>query len=154
MLWLVVLVIVVVALLGVTEHSYLSKFEYADDSGFSTNLTEVSNVQQLDPGDLEITAAPSHHLRSTGAVKTKEVGMIEDAPIMSDVLYDETVYAALSTIALARTKKYWRLTEPGSSTLTGQGFIKTLGRPRSPDDGMIVFRLAVQPVDKWAFTAV
>lgn len=136
------------------EHSYLTKFEYADDSGFSTNLTEVSGCQMLEPGDLVITKAPTHHLRSTGAVKTRTPGMIEDNDAAADVLYDETVYGALSTLALARTLKFWRITEPGGSTLTSQGFISVLGRPRSPDDAVIVFRLSVAPVDKWAFTVV
>jgi hypothetical protein len=71
-----------------------------------------------------------------------------------EALYDEAKYAAQATIAVAKTKKYWRQTEPGGSKLTGEGFITRFGRPRSNEDEMIVYTLAVQPTSKWDFTQV
>lgn len=136
------------------EHSYGDKLEYADDSGFSTNLVEVTNITMLDGEDLVISKVKTTHLRSTDGYHERVAGLLEEADFNADVNYDEAKFSALSVIARAKTTKYWRRTLPGGSTLTGQGFIHRLGLPRSNEDGIISHRLVVSPLSKWAFTQV
>lgn len=135
------------------EHSFGTKIEYADDAIF-TSPVEVTLVQSVDSEDLNITKTPTHHLRSTNALKTRIPGLVEDGDLVAEVQYDEAKYSALATLALARTSKYWRVTLPGGSTLIGQGFITRLGRPRANDDALIVYALAVAPEAGWTFTQV
>jgi hypothetical protein len=135
------------------EHSYGTKLEYAADAIF-TAAVEVPNVRSIDPEDVSVTKTMTHHLRSLNAIKTRIAGMIEYGDLVCEVIYDETSYDLLNVIMLSRTEKFWRVTMPGGSTLTGPGFISMLGVPRAPDDDVISNTLRVSPSGGWTFTKV
>lgn len=137
------------------HHSFDTKLEYATDSGFSSGLTEVTGVLTISGFDQTVTKTATHHLRVSGAKKTYTPGLIDSGPIVANVDYDETVYAALEVLLHARstTFKYWRVTLPGSSTLIGQGFVSMLNID-VPDDERLTYTLEVCPSAGWDFTAV
>lgn len=131
-------------------HSFDTKVEYSDSSDMSAP-TEVLKVKSVDPEDSTVTKTPSHHLRSTRAIKTREAGMIEEGDLSFMMLYTPAVYAALKTLFLARTSKYWRVTYFDGSTLTGEGFISSLPNPTAPDDDEVTHGMKVSPTGGWDF---
>lgn len=135
-------------------HSYDTKLEYANDSGFSTALVEITGVISIEGPDRQATRTNTTHLRSTGAVKTSVPGFIDDGMITATVDYDETKYDAIETILLARSSKYFRITFPDSSTLIGQGFFQALGGPSVPEDDRLTYTISICPLAGWSFTVV
>jgi hypothetical protein len=138
-------------------HSYTTKLEYADNSGFSSNLTEITGVISLEGPDRQVTRVNTTHLKSTGAVKTSIPGFIDDGTISATVDYDETVYNAIETIFLARSvssAKYFRITFPDESTLTGQGFFMGMGGPSVPEDDRLTYTITICPLAGWSFAEV
>jgi len=133
-------------------HSFDTKLEVSDDVGFSSP-TEITKVRSIEGGEDKATMSASHHLRSTNAIKTKDIGMLEEGARTYQILYDKTIYAALRTIYRARTAKYFRETLPDSSTLIGLGAISSIGKPTAPDDDEMMFTLEVTPTAGWDFTA-
>lgn len=131
-------------------HSFDTKVEYSDSDDMS-DPTEVTGVKSVDPEDSTITKTPTHHLRSSGAIKTRRAGMIEEGDLSLMMLFDAAVYAALKTIFLARSNKYWRVTYFDGSTLTGEGFISSLPSPTAPDDDEVTNGMKISPTGGWTF---
>lgn len=133
-------------------HSYGSKLEVSDDDTFSV-VTEIEKVRSIEGGDDKATMSPSHHLRSQDAVKTKDIGMIEEGARNYQVVFSATAYALLRSIFKAREKKFWRETLSDGSTLTGEAGISGLGKPTAPDDDEIMHTIELTPTGGWDFTA-
>ncbi len=133
-------------------HSFDSKLEVSDDVGFSSPV-EILNVRSFAGGEDKATMSSSAHLRSTNAVKTKDVGMVEEGARNYEMLYSKTPYAALRAIFSARTAKYWRETLPDGSTLIGLGAISSLGKPTAPEDDEMIVSMEITPTAEWNFAA-
>ena len=134
-------------------HSFDSKLEYADDSGFSTNLVEVAGPISLEGPDRQATRVNSTVLRSTGAIKTSIAGFIDDNTVTATIAYTAAGYALLGVIFLARSTKYWRVTLLDTSKLTGPGFIQGLSGPSVPEDDRLTFTLTISPTAGWTHAA-
>ena len=135
-------------------HGYNTKVEYDADGNFGAGPVEVTGVISIEGGDRTVTRTNTTHLKSTGAVKTSVPGFIDDGTLSLTCDYDETVYAALEVIFLARTLEYWRITYPDSSTLIGEGYISNLSKPSVPEDDRITYTIEIFPATDWDFTAV
>lgn len=138
-------------------HSYNTKVEYADDSGFSSALTEISYVISVSGMEQTVTKTATHYLRVTGAKKTYTPGLIDSGDLQLTCDFDGAVYDALETLLAARstTFKYFRVTytDSGAGVLSGQGFVSMLSGPEAPDDDRVTYTVAITPSAGWTFTA-
>jgi hypothetical protein len=134
-------------------HSYNTAVVYDAASDFLTSV-EITGVISLEGPDRQATRVNTTHLKSTGAVKSSTIGFIDDGTITLTCDYDETIYNNIETIFLARTAKYFKITFPDSSTLTGQGYFMNLGGPSVPEDDRLTYTVGIFPSAGWVFTAV
>jgi len=113
----------------------------------------ISDVQSISLGGLEINVINFAQNDDTNAVTNNVPGTVTEGPMTATVTYLKTLQTALRAKALLRTTETWTVTDGGSSTWAGAGFISTVSGIDSDPDSEDTFTLTITPSTKWTFTA-
>lgn len=113
----------------------------------------IGGVQSCSLGGLEINVINFAENDDTNGVTNNIPGTVTEGPMTCTVTYVKTLQTTLRAKALLRTTETWTLTDAGSSTWAGTGFISSVGGIDSDPDSEDTFSLVLTPSTKWTFTA-
>jgi hypothetical protein len=127
-------------------------------SGYSatlagTSLGSLAGVEEITVGGLTVDFSEIKNLGDTNRIPENLPLAVREAPMEIRFTYDKTVMDTLRTAAKARTEDTFTLTDSGSSTHVGLGFIGAVGGQVLGTEGHSVFNVTLQPKTSWTFTA-
>jgi hypothetical protein len=127
-------------------------------SGYSATLAGNSlgafvGVQEVTVGGVTTEFARIREVSDTNRIPLKLPLGSEDGPITIRFTFRKTLYNTLRNAALARTKDTFTLTDSGSSTDVGDGYVAHCGEKTLNQEGESVFNVMLEPERQWAFTA-
>lgn len=99
-----------------------------------TEVCEITDINREDPGASEIATT---HLQSTS--KTFLIGLEDNGTYSLSVnwLFDDVGQTALRAAKAARTEKTFRVTYSDGSTMTFNGYVKTVSGPSAAVEGKL-----------------
>ena len=130
------------------------------NSGYGLTLTGSStgalagDIQDVTVGGITVDFSEVKQVGDVNRIPEMCPLTVREGTMEVTMTYDETLYAALRTAAIARTEETWTLTTEDSSTHVGLGFISGVTGTSLNTDGHAIYTLTLQPKTSWAFTAI
>jgi len=127
-------------------------------SGFSGTLAgstsgSVTGIENITIGGLTLDRDLIRTIGDTNRVGEHVPLGVEEGDITVTINWNKTIYNALRNALLAQTSETWTLTDAGSSTHVGTGFVSKVGEVPLNATAHATFDVALTPATKWAFTA-
>lgn len=129
-------------------------------SGYGLTLTGSStgalagDIQDVTVGGITVDFSEIKQVADTNRIPEMFPMTVREGTMEVTMTYDETLYAALRSAAIARTEETWTLTTDDSSTTIGLGFVSGVTGQSLNTDGHAVYTLTLQPKTSWAFTVI
>lgn len=114
---------------------------------------DLVGVQDITIGGLTVNFATIKEVSDTNRIPLKLPLDCDEAPIELRFTFRPTVYEKLRDRAPLRTEQTFTLTDSGSSTYVGTGYVAHVGGKVLGTEGESVFNVTLQPKTSWDFTA-
>ncbi|MDX9780776.1 MAG: hypothetical protein RBT66_07040 [bacterium] len=127
-------------------------------SGYGMTLAggttgSLSGVESVTIGGLELDFDEIATVADTNRIVENLPTKVREQPMEVTLKWNKTVYNACRTALLAQTDEEWTLTDAGSSTHIGNGFVRSVGSVNLDTDGHQRYTVSIQPKTSWAFSA-
>jgi len=127
-------------------------------SGYSATLAgselgSLTGVQSITVGGVEIRFDEVATVGDTNRIPENLPLGVVGQPATVRFVYDKTIYATLEGAVVARTQDTFTITDSGSSTDLGVGYVKSVTDKVLGTDGATTFTCTLQPKTYFAFTA-
>jgi hypothetical protein len=116
-------------------------------------LGALTQVEEITVGGLTVDFSEVKQVSDTNRIPTNLPLTVREAPLEVRFTYDKTVYDTLRDAAKARTEDTFTLTDSGSSTHVGLGYVASVAGQSLGTEGHSVFTVTLQPKTSWTFTA-
>ncbi len=127
-------------------------------SGFSGTLAggttgSITGIESISIGGLTLSHDLIRTIGDTNRVGEHLPMGVEEGNLEVVVNWNKTIYNACRNAVLGQTSETWTLTDAGSSTHIGTGYLTSVGAVELGTGAHATFRLTITPATKWAFTA-
>lgn len=113
----------------------------------------ITGIESITVGGLELDFDEIATVADTNRVVENLPGKVREGPLTVTIAYAKTLYNACRNAVLAQTSQTWTLTDSGSSTHAGTGYVQSVSGKNLDTNGHATFRLTIRPATKWTFTA-
>ena len=127
-------------------------------SGYGATLAgasigSITGIKDIRVGGLEMSVAEVATLSDTNRVPENVPTKVREMPIELTIAYVKTLYNTLRDAVKARTQDTFTLTDAGSSTHVGAGFVTGVGGLGLDTDNEMSYTATITPQTSWSFTS-
>lgn len=135
-----------------TTPGHSTKFEFGNQATFaaSTTWTDVAQIVDISPPEIEADDVETSHMQSPNQFKTFDPGWADAGEVELTVEYEKA--AGTTLYGLFRTKKGFKMTFEDGSSWGIDGYIKKLGG-EVDREGLVTQTITVKISGKPVFTA-
>ena len=119
----------------------------------STTGALIANLQSVTVGGVTLDFSEVKEVDDTNRIPTNLPMTVREAPMEVVMTYVKTLYDAARDAVKAQTSETWTLTDAGSSTHIGAGYISGVSGLNFDTDGHATYTITITPATTWAFTA-
>jgi len=119
----------------------------------STTGALIANFQSVTVGGVTLDFSEVKEVDDTNRIPTNLPMTVREAPMEVVMTYVKTLYDAARDAVKAQTSETWTLTDAGSSTHIGAGYISGVSGLNFDTDGHATYTITITPATTWAFTA-
>ena len=119
----------------------------------STTGALIGDLQSVTVGGVTLDFSEVKEVDDTNRIPTNLPMTVREAPMEVVMTYVKTLYDAARDAVKAQTSETWTLTDAGSSTHIGTGYISGVSGLNLDTDGHAAYTITITPATTWAFTA-
>ena len=117
------------------------------------SLGSLTGIESVTVGGVEVDFDVIKTVSDTNRIPENLPMAVREQPMELVFAWNKTIYNTLRNAAIARTEDTFTLTDVGSSTDVGAGFVAHVGGKTLNTEGHTVFNCRLQPKTSWTFTA-
>lgn len=127
-------------------------------SGYSATLVgstsgAITGIRSVSVGGVTLNFDEVRTVADTNRVSTHLPLGVAEGPMTVTLDYNKTIYNALRNAVLAQTSETWTLTDAGSSTEAGTGYVASVTDRLLGTEAAATLQATLMPATKWTFTA-
>ena len=113
----------------------------------------ITGIESVSVGGLTLKFDEIATVADTNRVVENLPLGVREGPMTVTIRYVKTIYNSLRNALLAQTSETWTLTDSGSSTEAGTGYVASVTDRQLGTGAHSTFSVTLMPATKWTFTA-